>query len=422
MTAIPGTRPSRLDTDASVGAVQHGVIRSLIIVQAVFSLVFSMTGPLISLIAENVTASTSKAGFAQAMIYCGGVLFTLPLAMLSNTRGRRVGIAAGYLAGAIGALLVVLGADLPSYPVILLGSVGIGAALAAGFQVRFAATDLAEPDRLGRSMGVLTWCSILGAVFGPSLIVVFDRIGNGRLPEFTGSYVGIAIGLAVSGVLLLLTLRPDPLLHARVITRERSTSRVRFRTALATVVRHPPARRSIVVLMIVHAAMISLMNMVSIHVHHEAGSLTAVGMIIAVHTAVMFLPGPLVGYLTDRFGPQPMLLTGLGLEVAAAVTLALAPGHDVVLVGLGLLLLGAGWSAAYLSASVLLTASTEGQTRTLAQGAADFLVQLTSAVSALLAGVIVAMWGYGGLSTGWGVVVLVLLVNVAAKSRRLSRT
>jgi MFS family permease len=168
--------------------------------------------------------------------------------------------------------------------------------------------------------------------------------------------------------------------------------------------------------------MISLMNMASIHVHHEAGSLAAVGMVIAVHTAGMYLPGPLVGYLTDRFGPHPVLVTGLGLEVAAAVLLALVPGHDVVLVGSGLLLLGAGWSAAYLSASVLLTASTEGPTRTLAQGAADFLVQLTAAGGALLAGVVVALWGYGGLSSGWAVVMVVLLVAVVTRARQRAET
>ncbi|MEU9687862.1 MFS transporter [Amycolatopsis japonica] len=405
--------------DESLRTVQRRVIRSLLLVQAVFSLMFAMTGPLISLIAERLTDSASKAGLAQAMIYCGAVVFSVPLASLSMDRGRRAGIAAGYLTGAAGAAAVVLGAVFSSYVLLLAGAVSLGAALAAGAQARYAATDLASADRLGRSMGVLSWSSIAAAVLGPALTGAFAGIGRGVLPEFSGPYVAIAAGLAISGVLVFVMLRPDPLLLARSLDRETKT-RPKFRTALAAVAGDPPVRRAVLSLMIVHATMISLMNMASIHLDHGAATLATIGVVISVHTAAMFLPGPLVGYLSDRIGAHRMLLIGLALEVAAAITLAAAPAHDPFLVGLGLLLLGAGWSAGYLSGSVLLTASTRSGIRTLVQGAADFLVLLTSAGGALLAGVMVALWGYGGLSLFWGVVVAIVFVRIATAARRTS--
>ncbi|MEU8414935.1 MFS transporter [Amycolatopsis japonica] len=405
--------------DESLRTVQRRVIRSLLLVQAVFSLMFAMAGPLISLIAERLTGSAGKAGLAQAMIYCGAVLFSVPLASLSMDRGRRSGIAAGYLTGAAGAAAVVLGAVFSSYLLLLAGAVSLGAALAAGAQARYAATDLASADRLGRSMGVLSWSSIAAAVLGPALTGAFAGIGRGVLPEFSGPYVAIAAGLAISGVLVFVMLRPDPLLLARSLDRE-TKARPKFRTALAAVAGDPPVRRAVLSLMIVHATMISLMNMASIHLDHGAATLATIGVVISVHTAAMFLPGPLVGYLSDRIGAHRMLLIGLALEVAAAITLAAAPAHDPFLVGLGLLLLGAGWSAGYLSGSVLLTASTRSGIRTLVQGAADFLVLLTSAGGALLAGVMVALWGYGGLSVFWGAVVAIVFVRIATAARRTS--
>ncbi|MGW4129905.1 MFS transporter [Amycolatopsis japonica] len=405
--------------DESPRTVQRRVIRSLLLVQAVFSLMFAMAGPLISLIAERLTGSAGKAGLAQAMIYCGAVLFSVPLASLSMDRGRRSGIAAGYLTGAAGAAAVVLGAVFSTYVLLLIGAVALGAALAAGAQARYAATDLASADRLGRSMGVLSWSSIAAAVLGPALTGAFAGIGRGVLPEFSGPYVAIAAGLAISGVLVFVTLRPDPLLLARSLDRE-TTAPPKFRTALAAVAGDPPVRRAVLSLMIVHATMISLMNMASIHLDHGAATLATIGVVISVHTAAMFLPGPLVGYLSDRIGAHRMLLIGLALEVAAAITLAAAPAHDPFLVGLGLLLLGAGWSAGYLSGSVLLTASTRSGIRTLVQGASDFLVLLTSAGGALLAGVMVALWGYGGLSLFWGAVVAIVFVRIATAARRTS--
>ncbi|MFD1150802.1 MFS transporter [Saccharothrix hoggarensis] len=403
----------------SVRTIQRRVIWSLIVVQAVIALVFAMTGPLLTLIAERVTGSAGQAGLAQAMIYCGGMAFALPLAVLSVRLGRRAGIAAGYLGGSLGCGLVVLGAVLSSYAVILAGSVLIGGAIAAGMQARFAATDLAESGTLGRSMGVLSWSSIVGAVVGPALLGVLSGIGAGWLPEYTGPYLAIAASLALSGTLVLVLLRPDPLLLAQRLHRQKAPTekKPKFRTALAAVLRHQGARRAIIALMIVHAAMISLMNMASIHMSHGAATLGAIGLAIGVHTAAMFLPGPLVGWLTDRVGVYPVLLTGLALEAAAAVVLMLAPMDDTVLIGLGLLLLGLGWSPGYLAGSVLLTESTEGPTRTLAQGASDLLVQLTAAVGALVAGIIVTTWSYTALAAGWAVVVFALLFWLAGAAR-----
>lgn len=349
---------------------------SILVVQAVFFLVFAMTGPLVSLIAERMTGSARGAGFAQALIFCGGVLVSIPLAALSAKRGRRAGIATGYLAGAAGSALVVVSATVSSYPLLLLGALGVGAALAAGLQARFAVTDLADADRIGRSMGILSWSAITGSVLGPPLAGGVEQLGAGSLAEFTAPFAAVAAGLAVAGLLVLVALRPDPLLLARSMGREPVRKRRNTRAALRASLRNPVIRRGIAVVVTVHTAMISLMNMAPIHLSHGAVTLTSIGLVIGAHSAAMYLPGPVVGYLSDRLGPYPLLVTGLGVMATAAFVLAMSPAGDTVMVGLGLTLLGVGWAAGYLAGSVLITSATEGQLRTMAQGASDFFVQL----------------------------------------------
>ncbi|MEV4628109.1 MFS transporter [Micromonospora sp. NPDC049523] len=410
----PPVQATKAD-DPALRRIQRRVVVSILVVQAVFSLVFAMTGPLVSLIAERMTGSARDAGFAQALIFCGGVLFSIPLAALSAKRGRRAGISTGYLTGAAGSALVVVSASLSSYPLLLVGAVGVGAALSAGFQARFAVTDLADSNRIGRSMGILSWSAIAGSVVGPPLAGGVEQLGAGRLAEFTAPFAAVAVGLALAGLLVLVTLRPDPLLLARSMGREQVRERRNTRAALGASLRNPMIRQGIAVVVTVHTAMISLMNMAPIHLSHGAATLTSIGLVIGMHSAAMYLPGPLVGYLSDRLGPYPLLVTSLGVMATAAVVLAMSPEGDTVMVGIGLTLLGAGWSAGYLAGSVLITSATEGQLRTMAQGASDFLVQLASALGALLAGVMAAALGYDGLSIFWLAVIVALLIRILTR-------
>ncbi len=144
--------------------------------------------------------------------------------------------------------------------------------------------------------------------------------------------------------------------------------------------------------------MVALMNMATLHMHHGGAPLPIIGVVLSMHTMAMFVPGTLVGYLADRYGAARVLVAGLLLQLLAAAVLYVAGPHDTGLVSLGLVLLGAGWSAGFIAGSALLVAATEEPQRLQAQGAADFLLQLTAACGALAAGTVVARLGYPGLA------------------------
>jgi MFS family permease len=401
--ALPGPVTSPGDHQGGAGSP----IRVLMLVAAINSLVMTMPGPVISLLADRLTGSQVSAGIAQAAIAAGAVVASLPLAGLSRRHGRRLGIAVGYLTGALGALLVVIGAAADSYVMLLPGGLGVGAAIAAGMQARFAALEATDQSRYGRAIGTLTMVSALGGAAGPLLVGVTGRL-TGSLPLYGGPFVLVAAGLVVSTLAVLLGLgrrpsqddRPEPPKH-------------RFASILAAM-RDPGARRAIIGLLTVQGIMISLMNMAAIHLHHGGATLHVVGLAFSGHVAAMFLPAPLIGHLVDRLGPGPMITSGLLLELLAAAVLATAPPHDAPAVTVGLVLLGLGWSSGYVAGSVQLTTATPPARRIQVQGAADFLTLLTAATGALLAGTVVATWGYTGLAYGAAAAALLTLTTTTS--------
>jgi MFS family permease len=91
-----------------------------------------------------------------------------------------------------------------------------------------------------------------------------------------------------------------------------------------------------------------------------------------------------------------------------------APHGASVQIGVGLFLLGLGWSFCTVSASALLTDSTPIEARTDVQGAADMLMNISAATAGLVAGVVVDVLGFGSLNLFAAVLVVGVLVAVNA--------
>lgn len=110
-----------------------------------------------------------------------------------------------------------------------------------------------------------------------------------------------------------------------------------------------------------------------------------VGTTIAIHVFGMYGLSPLFGLLADRAGRISTILLGQALLASSLLLAAVAPDSQwSVLVAL--FLLGAGWSAATVSGSALLTESTPTVRRPRRQGLSDTIMTLSAAVGAVLAG------------------------------------
>jgi MFS family permease len=102
------------------------------------------------------------------------------------------------------------------------------------------------------------------------------------------------------------------------------------------------------------------------------------------------------------------MLVGAAILLAACAFAGTSTGHETTQLGIGLMLLGLGWSCTLISGSTLLTDSVPVEERPAAQGATDLLMGIAGATAALLSGVIVGFGSYALLAIAATMLVVTL--------------
>jgi MFS family permease len=154
-----------------------------------------------------------------------------------------------------------------------------------------------------------------------------------------------------------------------------------------------------------------------LHMDHGGAALEVIGFVISIHVLGMFFFSPFIGMLADRLGRPTTLLIGGATLWGSLWLCGTAPEGASVQIGIGLFLLGLGWSFCTVSASALLTDATPIEARTDVQGVADMLMNISAATAGLLAGVVVDVLGFAALNVFAAVLALGILAAVAAARR-----
>jgi MFS family permease len=162
--------------------------------------------------------------------------------------------------------------------------------------------------------------------------------------------------------------------------------------------------------------MVAVMTMTPVRIGESAHGdvLRIVGVVLSVHIAGMYGFSLVTGWLTDRFGRLPVILGGVGLQLAACFVAGTA-GHDPVLLGVGLTLLGMGWSGTMVAGSTLLSESVPDADRPVVQGLSDLVMGLAAALAGALSGLVLTWSSYPTLT----LLAAVLLVPLLAAAVRL---
>lgn len=407
--------------EIDVPAIQRRTVGVLSISQIFSGIAIAGSVAAGSLIAASVSGSEAMAGLAQTFGVLGAALLALPLARVALSKGRRASLTLGYGLGAIGALVVIAGAVWLNIVLVLLGCLLVGVASASGYQARYAAVDLAQDDKRGRQLSYVVWAATIGAVLGPNLLQPAGWLGLSLgLPQLAGPYVVTALTLAIAVLVLLTFLRPDPyILAAQMRAKEdaeakREFVKPRLRDGIAHLRGNRGALLGMSAIAIGHVVMVMVMVMTPIHMAHVDISLTFIGLVISVHVAGMYAFSPVVGWGVDRFGRIPVIVTGIAIFLVACVIAGLAPDDSVVMLGIGLFLLGLGWSCTLIAGSTLLVDDVGAVERPSVQGLSDLVMNVAGAVGGALAGLIVAFSSYGVLCAIAAVPVLALALLVMA--------
>lgn len=412
--------PAQVDA-AERARIQRRTIRTLLASQVCGGIGLVSSISVTVLLARELSGSATVAALTAACLSIGSATTAFPLAKLMSRSGRRPGLLAGYLMGALGTFLAAVAAITGFYPLLPVAVLAAGSANAANLATRYTAADLAPDNRRASTIGTIVWASTLGSGFGSLIsLSVVDPAGQRLgLAEYAGSYVVGGTLLLAAAAIIFVRLRPDPLVVAGGLHKA-STPKLPFSRSMAMIVAHPQARVAVIAMALSQAAMVGTMTMTPLHMQDGDQSGTAISIMLFSHIMGMYLFSPFVGVLADRVGRYPMIFGAGLLCVAGATSSGLTPPEGFYGVTVGQAMIGLSWSFGFISASGLLTESFAIEYRASVQGAGDLCMTGCGALAGVLAGGIVSFRGYGDLNAG-AVAIGLVLIGIVVYSLAMRR-
>jgi MFS family permease len=381
-----------------------------------------------ALLAEEMLGSSRFSGLPTVFFTIGSAVAAVGVGNISQRLGRRVGLSAGYFAGGLGSVGVVVAASIGNIVLLFVSMLVYGAGVSTNLQARYAGADLAAPSRRGRAVSIVLIATAVGAIVGPNLVSVTGTLAiEIGIPPLAGPFLLAAAAYASAGLVLWLLLRPDPLLLARSIAAEPRQDLDEAEKPSGPVADVPRASHSgrtwswavasgAGIMILTQLIMVAIMTMTPIHIEHHGHSINVTGLVIGAHVAGMFLPSPFSGWLVDRFGYLPIAVAAGLTFLAAGLLAAWAPVDSVTMLVVALVLLGLGWNLGLVSGTTLVTDAVPLATRARTQGTVDLGIALAGAGGGLSSGLIITATSYATLALLGGVLAL-LIIPIAAVAR-----
>nr|WP_294510470.1 MFS transporter [uncultured Rhodopila sp.] len=340
----------------------------------------------------------------MTMQHLGVMLWVFPAALLMQRQGRRFGFRVGSVFGMAGASTCAAGLYCASLPVMCLGGVILGYAVASLQMYRFAAVELVPLDYRSRAISRVTAGGVMAGIIGPAMVQwSYDKL----MPIYVGTYLTMVVVHIV--VFTIMSCIDFPPVREAVTTGGTTPTSMPPRSLLE-IARQPRYAAAVIAGMIAFGTMSFLMSASPLAIVGCGLPHTEAHWVIFLHVMGMFIPSFFTGTLINRFGVLNVMFWG------AAVLLA---GVSVALTGttewhfrIALTLNGIGWNFLFIGATTLVTTCYEPSERGKAQALNDFLVFGTTATASFLAGFLQEQLGWFPLNRAsiWLILVAVLAV------------
>jgi MFS family permease len=356
-----------------------------------------------------VTGITGLLGLGPAVFLVTGALTAAVAGRVMDRRGRVPVLAVGFVLGAAGASTTALSLHLLQPMLAVAGFALIGASAGTVNLARAAAGDMYPPERRARGIAWVLFGAVFGAVLGPA---VFSPLFVGRefepgalvVPWLAGG------GLALVGVAIVLSVRPDPKVIAEAM-RTVGAPPDGPAAPLREILRRPGAVPALLSGLVSFAVMVSVMNLTAyVVVGHHQHAQHLVFPIIGAHVLGMYGLAPVIGTIIDRLGRRPALVGGLVLvsaSCAGLIGVTNVPGTAVLLFGLGV-----GWNFSFVAATAELSDIASPTERGKLLGFHDMAASLLGATLVLLGGWVLDAAGVYALASGAAAVALIPVVII----------
>lgn len=332
------------------------------------------------------------------MQHLGVMLTVFPASMLMMRRGRKFGFRTGSVMGMVGASLAALGLGLGSFPVMCLGGIFLGNAIANMQLYRFAAVELAPGSFRAQAISYVTAGGVIAGIVGPSLARFTPDLW---VPLFQASFVAVVMVHIVVFVIL-------GFIEFPAVKPEDTAGPQR---PLFEIVTQPTYMVACAGSMIAFGVMSFVMAASPLAIVQCGLSRTEAPITIFVHVMGMFVPSFFTGHLIARFGIFNVMITGIAVLVGG-VAVALTGVTEWHFRG-ALTLNGIGWNFLFVGATTLLTTAYRPSERGKAQAFNDFMVFSVTTVSSLMASVVLELRGWADLNYMALALVLVALAVIA---------
>ena len=329
--------------------------------------------------------------------------------------GRKVPLLVAYVVAAVAYVIAGIGVQRGSLWLLVTGALILAASFGTAGLSRLAAAEMFPPADRGRGVAWVQIAAIFGAVTGPALLLLSEPLGRllGRAPlDLVWFFAPPLLLLAA----FLIAGAAEPRAIASQVTAAPSGP------SGVTAPSHPSSSPRAVVAATVslassQASMAAVMGVSGAAVAHAGHGVSVLSTVMLAHFVGMFGLSRVVGRFADRVGRRQAILVGLALLVTGGIIVAVVPG--VTGYAVGLLLVGLGWSFAFIGSTVMLADATPPERRARTVGRADLAAQLSAAVIAIGGGWWFAARGVAGLGILAIVVAMlpVLLVALVRESR-----
>jgi len=349
------------------------------------------------IIGTRIAPSHDLATLPLAFMIIGIASATIPASMLMANFGRKAGFVGGTGWAILASLLAAWSVQQGSFYLFCFASFLIGNYAAFLQQFRFAVAESVPVDEVPKSLSILMLAGIVAAILGPEVGRRFSAIDG--LPDYVGSFLGLAVLLTASMLVLLVFYRNTTVVASKVEGEERPLPEILKQPALILAISSAVVGYTIMSL-IMTATPVSMHEMD----HHSLDDTTWV---VQSHILAMYIPSLFSGFLIARFGVMRIIQVGFILMMACVVV---GWGKPELMHYFGsMVLLGIGWNFLFLGGTTLLTQSYRVSERFKVQALNDFMVFGWQAVGSLGAGMLLATLGWNGVmafSIPWLVLLL----------------
>jgi MFS family permease len=316
----------------------------------------------------------------------GGALSTVLVARLQARWGRKRSFQAGLVVAATSAALCAYAVGTRSFWLLVGTTVVAGFYSANASLYRFAGPELAAPTFKEKAISLVLAGGIIGAFAGPNLASATRTL----LPvEFAGAY------LALVAVALLSLVAMSFIRFPAHVARAPGSASGR---PLREIARQPVFIVAALASALGYGVMNLLMAATPIAMQQCQHPFDSAALVLEWHVLGMFVPSFFTGHLIKRFGVLPIMGVGAGLNVVC-VAVALS-GVDLMQFLVALFVLGVGWNFLYTGGTTLFTQAYHPEEKNKAQGALDFCVFSTMAVTSFASGALITTQGWAWLNVG----------------------